>query len=113
MSSIRTSSGTFITNGYLSHNTYQYVTRDTFGTVCKATYCEVNGEGRAIFKNPKTGAWKKSHKGLLRVNADLTYDQEVSWAEEKQGMLQDVFIDGKLVREHSFEEVRANARKRL
>lgn len=103
-------SSTNITLG-LGSFSYQYVTRDTFGTVCKATYCEVNGEGRAIFKNPKTGAWKKSHKGLLRVNADLTYDQEVSWAEEKQGILEDVFIDGKLVREHTFEEVRANARK--
>ena len=34
--------------------TYQYNTRDTFGFAMKATYVEVNGEGREIFKNPIT-----------------------------------------------------------
>jgi nicotinamide phosphoribosyltransferase len=34
--------------------TYQYNTRDTFGFAMKATYVEVNGEGREIFKDPIT-----------------------------------------------------------
>ena len=34
--------------------TYQYNTRDTFGIAMKATYVEVNGEGRKIFKKPIT-----------------------------------------------------------
>ncbi len=88
-------------NGYESTNvvlglgsyTYQYVTRDTYGTVCKATYCEINGKGYPIFKSPKTGAWKKSHKGLLRVNQDLTVSQDVSWEEEKEGLLHTVFLN--------------------
>jgi nicotinamide phosphoribosyltransferase len=50
--------------------TYQYNTRDTFGWAMKATYCEINGEGVPIFKNPKTDSGvKKSHKGLLKVIA--------------------------------------------
>ena len=49
--------------------TYQYNTRDTFGFAIKATYGEVNGEPRDIFKDPKTdGGGKKSHKGLLSVD---------------------------------------------
>lgn len=104
-------------NGFSSSNTvlglgsytYQYVTRDTYGTVCKATYCEVNGEPRPIFKKPKTGAWKTSHKGLLRVNEDLSVSQDVTWEEEGQGLLRTVFEDGKLVVDEDFETVRARA----
>lgn len=86
--------------------TYQYVTRDTYGTVCKATYCEVNGEPRAIFKSPKTGGWKKSHKGLLRVNEDLSVSQEVTWEEEDGGALRTVFKDGILCRTYTLQDVR-------
>ena len=48
--------------------TYQYNTRDTFGFAMKATYGEVNGEGRAIFKDPITDdGTKKSAKGLMKI----------------------------------------------
>ncbi len=100
-------------NGYVSTTTvmglgsytYQYVTRDTYGTVCKATYCEINGEARPIFKNPKTGAWKKSHKGLLRVNPDLTVSEDVSWDEEG-GELKTVFKDGVMTRTNTLKGIR-------
>jgi len=105
-------------NGYSSTNcvfgigsfTYQYVTRDTFGTVCKATYIEVDGKPRPIFKSPKTGAWKKSHKGLLRVNEDLSVTENVSW-DEQGGMLKPVFKDSVLLREWTLDEIRENAKK--
>lgn len=91
----------------LGSYTYQYVTRDTYGTVCKATYCEIDGESYPIFKSPKTGAWKKSHKGLLRVNSDLTVSEDVSWDEEKGGLLQSVFVDGvHLHRNNNLSEIR-------
>lgn len=90
--------------------TYQYVTRDTYGTVCKATYCEVDGQPREIFKAPKTGGWKKSHRGLLRVNPDLTTYQQVSWAEEG-GELTEVFRDGIITREASLSEIRARIQR--
>jgi nicotinamide phosphoribosyltransferase len=104
-------------NGYASTNaviglgsyTYEYVTRDTFGTVCKATYVEIDGKPQPIFKDPKTGGWKKSHRGLLRVNPDLTTTQNVSWAEEG-GMMEEVFEDGKLLREHTLQEIRDRVR---
>lgn len=86
--------------------TYQYCTRDTLGIACKATYIEVDGVGRNIFKNPKTGAWKKSHKGLLRVNEDYSTSEEVSWAESQTGMLRPLFRDGKLLVKESFDAIR-------
>lgn len=100
-------------NGYSSTNvviglgsyTYEYVTRDTFGTVCKATYVEINGEPRSIFKDPKTGGWKKSHKGLLAVNPDLSVTQDVTW-EEEGGIMDVVFEDGKMKRFQTLAEIR-------
>lgn len=57
---------------------YQYVTRDTLGWAMKATYVEINGEGHAIFKDPKTDdGTKKSHKGLLKVTKDANGKYEV------------------------------------
>ncbi|MGJ8733656.1 MAG: nicotinate phosphoribosyltransferase, partial [Cellulophaga sp.] len=51
--------------------TYQYNTRDTFGFAMKATYGEVNGEGREIFKDPITDdGTKKSAKGLLKIEKE-------------------------------------------
>ena len=66
--------------------TYQYNTRDTFGFAMKATYGEVAGEGREIFKDPITdNGTKKSAKGLLRVEKGLQgieLKEQVSWEEE-------------------------------
>ena len=90
----------------LGSYTYQYVTRDTYGTVCKATYCEIKGEAHPIFKDPKTGAWKKSHKGLLKVNEDLSVNQNVGWQEERRGELKTVFLDGKTYNKRTLEEIR-------
>lgn len=88
--------------------TYQYQTRDTFGFAMKATYGEVNGVGRNIFKDPATDKdkMKKSHKGLLCLNEDMTLDQEVSWDEEAGGIYETVFEDGKLVRFQTLAEIR-------
>ena len=48
--------------------TYQYNTRDTFGFAMKATYGEVDGEGREIFKDPITDdGTKKSARGLVKI----------------------------------------------
>jgi len=92
--------------------TYQYVTRDTYGFAMKATYGEVNGKGRAIFKNPKTDdGTKKSAKGLIRIDGEngriTQMHDEATWAEEKGGMLQTIYKDGKLLREVSLSEIRA------
>lgn len=90
--------------------TYQYNTRDTFGFAMKATYGEVNREGREIFKSPVTDdGTKKSAKGLIKIilekNKYKMLDQ-VSWQEEQEGELKEVFRDGKLLVDHSLAEIR-------
>jgi nicotinamide phosphoribosyltransferase len=94
--------------------TYQYNTRDTFGFAMKATYGEVNGEGRAIFKDPITDdGTKKSAKGLMKiefVEGQYTLTDEVSWEEEQKGELKEVFRDGKLLIDRSLSEIRSQVK---
>lgn len=90
--------------------TYQYNTRDTFGFAMKATYGEVNGVGREIFKDPITDdGTKKSAKGLMKVieeNGTYKLQDQVSWEEEQQGAFKEVFRDGKLLIDQSLSEIR-------
>jgi nicotinamide phosphoribosyltransferase len=94
--------------------TYQYNTRDTFGFAMKATYGEVNGEGRAIFKDPITDdGTKKSAKGLMKIekiNEKYVLIDNVTWQQEKQGALQEVFRDGKLLVDQSLASIRNTMR---
>lgn len=90
--------------------TYQYNTRDTFGFAMKATYGEVNGEGREIFKDPVTDdGTKKSAKGLIKIesrNGNYVLVDQVRWPIEKEGELKEVFRDGKLLIDQSLKEIR-------
>lgn len=93
--------------------TYQYVTRDTYGFAMKATAGVVNGELREIFKDPITDdGTKKSLRGLLRVDVDsegeLYARDQVSFEEERGGLLQIRFLDGKSMNETTLEKVRGN-----
>jgi len=109
-------------NGFASTNvvlgigsfTYQYNTRDTFGFAMKATYGEVDGLGRDIYKDPITDdGTKKSARGLIKITKEKgTYKltDRVSWDEEKEGELKEVFRDGKMLVDLSLADVRARAR---
>lgn len=96
--------------------TYQYNTRDTFGFAMKATYGEVQGEGRAIFKNPITDdGTKKSAKGLIKIELeDGVYKMvdQVTWEQERQGELQEVFRDGKLLVNQSLADIRQRVKSK-
>lgn len=92
--------------------TYQYVTRDTFGFAVKATYGEVNGESRAIFKNPKTDdGTKNSAKGLLAVyqsenGKGYELHDDLSWKEVHDCELKTVFKDGEIQNEQTLSQIR-------
>lgn len=98
--------------------TYQYKSRDSLGFAMKATWCQINGEGKEIFKSPKTDdGVKKSLKGLIRVEQDIfgeyeAFDQVTS-EEEQGGELKTVFKDGQLLKEWSLEEIRNNVNKSI
>ncbi len=90
--------------------TYQYTTRDSLGFAMKATSGVVNGKRRDIFKDPKTdNGTKKSAKGLLRIEREddklVLYDQQ-SEVQEKQGLLECVFLDGALLKPVTLAEIR-------
>lgn len=91
--------------------TYQYNTRDTFGFAMKATYGEVSGEGRNIYKDPVTDdGTKKSAKGLMKIekpNGRFQLTDQVTWEEEGLGELREVYCDGKLLVEQTLGEIRA------
>jgi len=90
--------------------TYQYLTRDTFGFAIKATWGQVNGESREIFKDPITDKGdKKSAAGLLRVEATdkgfELFDRQTP-EQEQEGVLQLVFEDGRIENETSFAAIK-------
>lgn len=98
--------------------TYQYKSRDSLGFAMKATWCQINGEGKAIYKSPKTDdGIKKSLKGLLRVDTDIFGDYEVfdhvTPEAEQGGELKTVFLDGKLLKDWTLSEIRNNVDKSI
>ncbi|MBC8032966.1 MAG: nicotinate phosphoribosyltransferase [Chitinophagaceae bacterium] len=113
--------------GFASYNvvlgigsyTYEYVTRDTYGFAMKATYGEVDGAGRDIFKDPKTDdGTKKSAKGLMQIyrnktTGKLELKDQCTWEQEAEGELKTVFKDGKLMVDCSLGEVRARLKSNL
>lgn len=87
--------------------TYQYATRDTHGFAMKATYGIVNGEGREIFKDPKTDSGtKKSAKGLMKVVDGKLIDQLKEFSDIYNGDMKTVFKDGTLLIDESLQQIR-------
>ncbi|WP_417444276.1 nicotinate phosphoribosyltransferase [Joostella sp.] len=97
--------------------TYQYNTRDTFGFAMKATYGEVDGEGREIYKDPITDdGTKKSAKGLLKITLEdgiYKLNDQVSWEEEKKGELREVFRDGTLLIDEKLSDIRTRVKNSI
>lgn len=97
--------------------TYQFTSRDSLGMAMKATYGVVNGQGREIFKDPKTDQGKKSAKGLLKVNRNqagvLELFDQVSWEEEATGELRTMFEDGAFNEEYVRDNTLNMSRARL
>jgi nicotinamide phosphoribosyltransferase len=96
--------------------TYQYNTRDTFGFAMKATYVEVDGEGREIFKDPITDdGTKKSATGLLCVKKDMDDKyyliDKVTWEGENTGNLQSIYEDGVFYNQTTLTEIRGKLGK--
>ncbi len=93
-----------------------YHTRDTFMFALKATYTVINGQEMNIFKDPATDTdkIKKSQTGMVVV---LEKDGQIVYVDglkedhrrimESKDLLEDVFIDGKLVRNETLAEIRA------
>lgn len=88
--------------------------RDDLGFAIKATFAVVNGEERELFKDPITDPGKRSHKGLLcltKVNGTYITQDRVDAITETCGLLTEVYRDGKLLSDVTFDEVRSRIRE--
>ena len=111
--------------------TYQMNTRDTLGQAMKATYGETSRGPQNIYKDPKTDdGTKKSATGLLCVKRVPTYSprdkgwpkeegstlvcyEKCSWADEESGLLQPIFIDGKVHNFQTLSRIRQRIKEQL
>ncbi len=96
--------------------TYQYTTRDVFGFAVKATYAEVDGKPREIFKKPKTDdGTKHSAKGLTAVFKDskdvLYLKDQATWEEVNNCEFKTVFRNSKTYNTIALAEIRDNIKK--
>lgn len=128
---IRCILGSFQAYGYSADNIafgmggalLQQVDRDTQQFAMKCSSAHVNGEWIDVQKDPITDSGKKSKAGrvTLWTNSGNEFVSSVTaptgWSDKGIGgwtdALQEVFRDGKLVKEINFDEVRANARRYL
>lgn len=119
---------------YNTRDTFGFAMKATYGEVIQKEYKTLEDgtnsfrewiEPREIWKDPITDdGTKKSAKGLLQVVEVMTPDaygnlehdtyqlvDQCSWEEERKGALQTIFLNGKLVKETTLEQVRARVRK--
>lgn len=108
----------FVPNVVLGVGSYsfQYVTRDTHGSAVKATNVIKDGRDLAIFKDPKTDKAKKSARGLLRVEEEngtlVCYDNQTR-EQEREGLLETVFLNGVITKVTTLEEIRERVYENL
>lgn len=89
---------------------YQHQTRDTFGFAMKATWAQVAGESRDLYKDPKTdNGLKKSARGRLAVVRNEAGELELIQGATPEQEAADEFVtvweNGKLLVEYSFADV--------
>jgi nicotinamide phosphoribosyltransferase len=91
---------------------YQYQTRDTFSLALKSTLAVIDGKERPIFKSPKTDdGMKYSQRGRVVVESlhpgALTWRDGLSLTDHvPTNLLLDRFVDGKVMNQTTFAEVR-------
>jgi nicotinamide phosphoribosyltransferase len=124
---IRTILGSFQAYGYSADNIafgmggalLQQVDRDTQKFAMKCSSAEINGRWVDVQKDPATDPGKKSKAGRVSLWTSggeyiSAVDQPKGWTDKGMGWtnaLEEVYRDGKLVKEITFEQVRANAKQ--
>ena len=126
---IRSILGAFMAMGWSADNIafgmggalLQGIDRDTQKWAMKCSSALVNGEWVDVYKDPITDSGKASLKGRVKLwtNAGGEFATSVQaptgWTDKGIGgwtpALQEVYRDGELVGEITFDQVRANARK--
>ena len=104
---------TILEIGKTNINVLSPFTRDTLGIAVKATYCEINGVGYEIFKNPRTDTahFKKSQKGMCYVSLnngviECSDGYTPDTLPIDGNLLKTVFKNGEIIRVQTLSEVR-------
>lgn len=96
----------------------QALDRDTQKFAFKCSSVRVNGEDRDVFKETVTDPTKASKRGRLelvklRSGDGFTYRTINTGISSEQDYLTEVFRDGRLVKEYSFDEIRNRAKEKV
>lgn len=97
----------------------QQLNRDTCKFAMKASCCIIDGKEVDIFKDPITDPGKRSKAGRISLwtsggEFQSSVSQPKNWTDkgtEWTEVLEEVFRDGKLVKEITFDQVRLNSQK--
>lgn len=101
--------GSFTYQGAITPNAI--VTRDTYGFAIKATYAEINGKPKELYKDPKTdNGVKKSARGLLAVfkdsNGEYYLKESATWYDVRNCEYILRFCDSQIYNEQSFKDIK-------
>lgn len=96
----------------------QKLDRDTFKFAYKCSSVRIKGQLCDVFKQPKTDYGKTSKAGLLELVSHkdkgiMSIKRSDCWDHLHTKLMDDVFLNGKLLREISFDQVRENTLKEL
>jgi nicotinamide phosphoribosyltransferase len=94
----------------------QHMNRDTMRWAMKASAAQINGEWVDVYKDPVTDSGKASKRGRLGLYRNTATGEIKTMRVDEQridsglvNMLEPVFVDGRLLRNQTFDEVRQNA----
>ncbi len=90
----------------------QKVNRDTYKFAMKCSAIKIDGVWKDVYKDPITDPGKTSKKGRLGVQLDADNEYETKRIEDinpLKNQLELVFLNGRLEREQTFEDIRARA----
>ena len=92
----------------------QKLDRDTLQFAFKCSNITVNGEDRDVFKDPATDPGKHSKRGRMKLTRDRYKAEKEQYAtvpldQPGTDQLVEVFRDGEILVEHTFDEVRKRA----
>lgn len=107
----------------------QKVNRDTLKFACKNSWMRINGQSQNVYKDPVTDKGKKSKKGRMTLVRDrdgnyatlteLSDEQATGhfdfsdWDMPIKEVLEDVYVNGKIVRTQTFQDIRMRAEMAL
>lgn len=88
----------------------QQVNRDTFKFAIKCSAININDEWKPVFKQPKTDSGKNSKQGMLKLIKDGDEFKTVQIHEPGNDILVEVFRDGQLLNETTFDQIKERAK---